>query len=989
MKDSPFNDRYYHDSYWNAKTNKLTIWSFDRQGKLHQDYMTAKPYLYVESPESGSEGRQTMFGTPVTKLTFPDRYAYNKALKELDPGEKKLVHENSFVPPEMGLIADLFPTEPPFDPAPKILTFDIEVHSDKGFPLPDIARWPVTSICVCREWENDKMVNYGCKPLTDEEIAALPDGAEYHYCPNEALLILGFLTEVEKADIIAGWNSNQFDFPYLFNRMKRLALSQKDKDLKAAMNRGFNSVTVEGAASMYKSFDNNEKRDKFHPRVPGKALVDLLDLYKKYAFIKLPSYSLDNVGKFEFDDGKLKMYADGGSKELNLTTMFEDHWPTYVAYNIRDVALTRDIGRKRALIDLAIEINGISGIPIDRVTYMSAIIDGALLKFMRPRNMVSLGRHIPEKAAFKGGYVKTPIDVYGNGRRIYKHSCCFDVTSEYPSVVVRLNVSAETYVGKLILPEFEDQKTAALIRNVDDILPSDPDALVRVDVYNGEPFVLTSQEIKDNWASGKWTVSCDGVLFSTEKEGIFSAFTDDGFAQRKKFKREFQRYRDQYEDTHNEADKVARDKFFTKQIGRKLILNSGYGQTGSRYSRLYNPHIAQAITSTGQAIVFNGERFINEYFTTHYKDDREEILKFVQKWNPSITQVPFWDDSIGDRVVTMDTDSVIYTVDDLTGPVFDESDGLKFDSADGGEAVRAVNFINEFMVKFIEPALNRYLNEDFAVNRLKSTRSFQLGFELEGEKTSIGSIFLKKKKYILRIPKHNDDGTWSHKLKVTGYEMKKVNTPPAIAKGLELFVDSIFEDSHSWCRQYDGFHEAVVRTTELMQELTDTDDRQELMHRLANSTSINGLEKYTPEPEENALFKKGSPFHVKGALLHNFLVDKLELTIPLIYSGERGMVVRIKEEIPKCSAIAYKEQFPREFLDYVEPDVYTVAKTHFLNKCSPLFDAFGWEKEWTDLLKKLYKRDNDWPIHDPAPVSTLEELEALTVRQIKPIVSDQ
>ena len=979
-----FHDRRYHDSYWHPKTNKLTIWSYDRKGTLHKDSIIQKPYIYIESPEAGMENRTTMSGSPVKRYSFGDKYALNKAIKTANPAERRMIHENGFVPAEMGLIADIFPHEADFDPAVKILCFDIEVYSETGFPLPEEARWPVTSIAVCREWEDDKIVVYGCKPLDLDQISKLPDNAEFVYCQNEALLLLGFLIEVERADMLTGWNSNQFDIPYLFHRMKRLALSMKPGELKTAMQIGFNSVTVDKAAYIYKSYDNNEKRDKWHPRIPGKGLVDLLDLYKKYAFIKLPSYSLDNVGKFEFGDGKLKQYDNGGSKELSLSSMFLHHWNVYVAYNIRDVVLTRDINRKRALTDLAIEINGISKIPLDRVTYMSAIIDGALLGFMRPRGMVSLGRHEPEKVAFKGGFVKAPIDVYNNGRRLYKHACCFDVTSEYPSVVVRLNVSLETYVGRIKLPQFEELKEVALVRNADDLLPCDDD-LVLIEVYGGDDFVQSAKEIRQKWADGIWGVSCDGVIFDLRTEGVFSAFTEDGFSKRKGFKREYQMYRDRYEDTHDEKDKVARDKFYTKQIGRKLILNSGYGQTGSRFSRLYNPHIAQAITSTGQSIVFNGERFINEWFTMHYKDHVDDILSFVQEYHPQIEKIPFWDDTIEDRVVTMDTDSVIYTVDDLTRRLYAEEGKADFNSEDGGDSVRSILFLNAFMIRFIEPALNEYLNEDFAKNRLKSNRAFQLGFELEGEKTSAGSIFLKKKKYIHQIPKHNDDGTWSLALKVTGYEMKKVNTPPAIAKGLEKFVHFMFEDAHNWLTEEVTFIHAVNRAVHLMTELTDTDDEQEIMHRLANSTSVNGIEKYTPDESEGALFKKGSPIHVKGALLHNFLVEQLNLDIAPIYSGERCMVLRIKEELPKATAIAYKEQFPPEFIGLVQPDVYSVAKTHFLNKCSSLFDAFSYEKAWTNLLAKLYKRDQDWPIHGELSTETLAQLKPLTTRQVIPI----
>lgn len=960
----------------------MYIWSFDQQGQVYRDLININPYVYVKG-EQGPDKRTTIYGDPVRRLEFSNLYEYNKAIRELSPNECKVVFENNFMPPALGILHDL-PFNDDIEVVPRIMYFDIEVFSSKGFPTPDKAAWPVSSICCCRGYENDKVVVYGCKPLTDIEIGRLPDNATYYYCENEAELFLGFLSEMESCDVAAGWYSNQFDFPYLINRLKKvvLQLGKDGHELYEILQHGFDLVTVPGGTDIYTTFDEADGRTKYHIKIAGKALVDLLEVYKKYSYIKLPSYNLDHVGKFEFGEGKLKMYADGGSKELSLSNMYRHHWFNYIAYNIRDVILTRDIDRKRGLTALVLEICNISRIPADRTVYMSSIIDGALLKFLRRRNMVALGRHIPEKQKFKGGFVKKPIDVYGKGR-LYRHTACFDVTSEYPSVVCKLNVSNETYIGKIDLEIFEDQYKAALAPDITDLLPKDPEAQVTISVYDGEDFLISVKDLVEHFDKFEWSVSCDGVLFDMTVPGVFSSFTEEGFAERKKFKRAYQKHRDLYEDNHDPNDKELRDKFYTKQMGMKLILNSGYGQTGSRFSRLYNPHIAQAITSTGQAVVFNGEKFVNEFFTKRYIDIADDLLSFVQKYNPSITQVPWWDVSVDDRVVTMDTDSVIFTVDDITGPVFDEEqNGLIFNSKDGGPTVAAINFVNTLLNKFVCPKLNEYLNTEFAPRRLRSNRDFALNFELEGEKTSAGSIFLRKKKYIHRIPKHMPDGSWTMAIQVKGYEMKKVNSPPDVSAALKRFVLHIFDDGFNWTHKFECFKEAIDRAVELTGQLLDG-DKVEVANKLAFSSSINNMEKYQTTLEEG-LFKKGTPAHVKGGILHNWLVRELDLNIPLIYSGDRASILKIKEDLPKANSIAFKERLPKEFEAYIEFDVYSVVKTHFLNKCAPLFDAFGWEKDWDDLLKRLYKYDNDWVETGDISIGDLKRLSTLTVRNIKP-----
>ena len=152
---------------------------------------------------------------------------------------------------------------------------------------------------------------------------------------------------------------------------------------------------------------------------------------------------------------------------------------------------------------------------------------------------------------------------------------------------------------------------------------------------------------------------------------------------------------------------------------------------------------------------------------------------------------------------------------------------------------------------------------------------------------------------------------------------------------------------------------------------------------MAYSSSVNNIEKYTPE-DKKELFAKGAPVHIKGAILHNWIVDQDELNIPYIYSGERANILRVKETLPRANSIAFKERFPAEFEKYFEFDVYNILKTNFLNKCKPLFDAFGWEKDWETALKKLFKLDNDWIHNGMISKDLLIEQEELTVRQIKP-----
>ncbi len=967
-------ERVYWDSYLERSGTTLHVWEFTSPNTIQYRTENWKPYVYQRAhlPTGDPNSLRSLEGHEVTKVEYRDYMDMVEKMKAVEGDDRFCVYENGFVPPEIGHIGSQYRNNPDWILKPRILYFDIEVHSESGFPLPEVAKWPVVSFSVCRSWEDDKMFVYGLKPIEGTGFC-LPENGTYIHCESEEHLLIAFLFECNGADVIAGWYSNQFDFPYLINRMKNIcamwekklakfkpaastpksdpawAEFEKQRDARLPkgfnfLNQGFACLTPAKRIQFYKSMDPKTHRDTWHIKIPGKACIDLLELYKKYTRESLPSYGLDFVGKHEFGEGKLKLYADKGNKELSLVHMYHHEWNSYLAYNLRDVALTRDIDRKRALIGLVLEVAKIARIPLDRTTFMSAIVDGALLQSLRDKNLVAPGSfHTKLDLSYTGGFVKTPICVWG--RRFYKHTAVIDVTSEYPSAIVKLNISPETFVGRIELPVFKDLRLSALTRNILSVIPKEGELTLAN--MRGETKV-PAIEIRQKLESLEYCISGDGCLFINSPQGAFSSFTEQGFGHRRALKRKFQEHRDNYDRTGDEIEGEKAAYYNTGQNGWKLILNSAYGQMGSTYSRLYNPFTAQAITSTGVNIVMNGERFINEFFTQRYLSCQPELVAIVQRYNPSIKEAPFWDRSIADRVVTMDTDSCILTLDDMVAHVLPD---LPWPIPQ--EDQRAVSLIDDVM-QLIVGQLNEYLNTEFAGNRLRSTAKFRLGFEHEGEKVSYGSIFLAKKKYILRRGLNG-------KLKVTGFELKKVNICEGIRKELENSVHFIME--HGPVLTMEMMLAQIVNISiRIHRELT-SGSPQEIASRLSYSVGVNELDKY--RGEGNELFRKGTPIHCKAALIHNHLVQTMGMTIPEIYAGERIRVLKCVAPVPKWNAIAYKEILPAEFGDGFKADAGGVIMVDYVQKVQKLIDAFGWAGQLHHLLKKLNKKPAGQKIATP------------------------
>jgi DNA polymerase elongation subunit (family B) len=638
---------------------------------------------------------------------------------------------------------------------------------------------------------------------------------------------------------------------------------------------------------------------------------------------------------------------------------------------------------------------------------MSAILDGALVKFLRERNFVAPGHFVsPNLDKIKGGFVKKPISVWG--RRFYKHTTCIDVTSSYPTGMVVLNMSPETFIGKIYLdnvfhyqvaPGDDGAKTllnrkAALTLDVLDLLPENGDIwistepqmspneapgdtekndnsfdedtslisdefLVTLPTTEHPPagFSIDAVVLRNNLSSGLWNISGDGTLHknpsSEDEKGVFASFIESGFTTRKLLKRKFQKHRDAYDLNHLEEDKVAMDKYNTGQLGWKLLLNASYGQLASRYNRLYNPLTAQGITSTGQAVVLNAEQWINIFFQSIYKKHLPALQQILKEFDKEHLEIPFWDDSITDRVVTMDTDSVVFALDDLVESVFPDDEA--------GDYIKLIKAVVDIAVS----TLNTFMNAEFKVKRLRSTSNFSIAFEHEAEKISDGAMYLAKKKYIIRTAN-------TKKLKITGFELKKVNMSEGIREELEILVNYLLDNGKK-LDMNSALLDFLNRAKKL-HNLLSIGSPQEVANRLSYSVAVNNLEKYIGSGPN--VFGKSAPIHVKGALIHNMLLRESKSSVPEIFSGDRVRCLKIKPPLPKWTAICFKEELPKELMS-LKPDVAQIVQVDFIQKGQKLLGAFGWEMILTNLLKFLNRKpkgtDTDYRTWIENPAEFTEE----------------
>lgn len=488
----------------------------------------------------------------------------------------------------------------------KIANIDIEVGSENGFPEPETATQPLTAITIKMD---GKFTTFGTGHYTNER-----EDVTYFQCYDEFDLIKKFIGwwQSEYPDIITGWNVEQFDIPYLVNRITNLfgetearKLSPwnilQDKVLDLGMSRRGKGWTILGIATL-----------------------DLMTLYKKYSpgGQSQESYRLDNIAHVVLGERKLS-YEEYGS----LHNLYKEDYQKFISYNIRDVELVDKIDAEENLISLALTLSYDNKCNYEDVFAQVRMWDIICFNHLKSKNIVIPPNERHEKeAAYVGAYVKDPIIGFHNW------VASFDVNSEYPSVIMGSNISPETIVEPI---SYNDGMRSIIASNVS------VDAL------------LTRKINTDCLVDDNVCLTANGQFYRRDKQGFMPEMVEKMFAERKIYKKLMLEAEQKYEIEKDVVKKMQLKKEIAKynnlQLSKKVSLNSLYGALGSKYFRFFDIRHAIAITSTGQLSIRWVEKRINEYFNRILKEN-------------------------DDYVIAIDTDSVYLNLSKLVAATIGETD---------------------------------------------------------------------------------------------------------------------------------------------------------------------------------------------------------------------------------------------------------------------------------------------------------------------------
>ncbi len=133
--------------------------------------------------------------------------------------------------------------------------------------------------------------------------------------------------------------------------------------------------------------------------------------------------------------------------------------------------------------------------------------------------------------------------------------------------------------------------------------------------------------------------------------------------------------------------------------------------------------------------------------------------------------------------------------------------------------------------------------------------------QMKREALADRGIWTAKKRYIMNV--YNNEGVQyaKPKLKVMGLEMIKSSTPSAIREKMKDVIELILQGTESDVQNFiENFRKEFSKLPP---------------EEISFPRGVNGLKEYS---DPASIYKKGTPIHVKGALIYNNLLDKKQLS---------------------------------------------------------------------------------------------------------------
>ncbi|GAA5907898.1 DNA-directed DNA polymerase delta POL3 [Sporobolomyces salmoneus] len=431
----------------------------------------------------------------------------------------------------------------------RILSFDIECAGRKGiFPEPEID--PVIQIAnmVTRQGESKPFIRNVFTLNTCANIVG-SDVLEYK---KEGDLLAAWQKFVEEVDpdLIIGYNTSQFDVPYLMDRAKALKVT------------GFPYLgRLKGVKSEVKDTHFSSKaygnRDSKDTAMEGRLQLDMLQVMQRD--YKLRSYTLNSVCAHFLGEQKEDVHH---SIITDLQNGNAESRRRLAVYCLKDAYLPQRIMDKLMSFINYIEMARVTGIPFNYLISRGQqikVISQLYRKALETGYVVPALKQEGSDEQYEGATVLEPEQGYYD-----VPIATLDFASLYPSIMQAHNLCYTTLL---------DAKIAQALQ-----------------LKEGVDFVRTPNN--------------DLFVMAHRRKGLLPTILEDLLSARKRARAELK----------NEKDPFKRAVLDGRQLALKISANSVYGFTGATIGKLPCLPISMSVTAYGREMIEKTKQEVQDKF---------------------------------------------------------------------------------------------------------------------------------------------------------------------------------------------------------------------------------------------------------------------------------------------------------------------------------------------------------------------------------------
>ncbi len=397
-------------------------------------------------------------------------------------------------------------------------------------------------------------------------------------------------------------------------------------------------------------------------------------------------------------------------------------------------------------------------------------------------------------------------------------------------------------------------------------------------------------------------VCANGAMYRKDVRGFLPELMEKIYNERKIYKGNMIEAKKKYEKEPSLTLEKQISKFNNFQMARKIQLNSAYGAIGNEYFRYYKLANAEAITLSGQVSIRWIENKINDYLNNLLQTKKV------------------------DYVIASDTDSIYLNL----GPLVN-----KFFSHRVSDKGKIVSLLDKICKEKIEPYIDSSYEE-----LATYVQAYEQKMIMKRENIADRGIWTAKKRYILNVWDSEGVRYKEPKMKIMGLETARSSVPQFFRDRLKKAFRLIMSSDNDTVIEFIDNCKKETRKA----DITD----------IAFPRGCNGVTKYKHARE---IYQKGTPIHVRGALLYNHYIKdkKIQHKNAPIQEGEKIKFVYLKTPNPiQENVIAFFQDLPSEFnlTKYIDHDKQ--FEKAFYEPLRNVLECIGWKPERSGSLMEFF-----------------------------------